>query len=145
MSRRAAMDARLRQAIARHGRFIFARSGGPGGQNVNAVSTQVEVRVPVDALPVPAAKRALIRQRLATRITQDGWIRVVSRRERHQRMNRERAIDTLVALLIDAMHEDPRRVATRPGAGVLARRRHEREKASARKRSRRAPHPADEA
>ena len=139
MSRRAAMDARLRQAIARHGRFIFARSGGPGGQNVNAVSTQVEVRVPVDALPVPAAKRALIRQRLATRITQDGWIRVVSRRERHQRMNRERAIDTLVALLIDAMHEDPRRVATTLSAGALKRRRASRERTSQRKQSRRRP------
>ena len=52
MSRTSVTEARLRQAIARDGRLIFAKSGGPGGQNVNAVSTQVEVRVPIEALPV---------------------------------------------------------------------------------------------
>lgn len=139
MTRQAALEARLRQAIARHGKFIFARSGGPGGQNVNAVSTQAEVRVPVDSLPVSTAKRALIRTRLATRITHDGWIRVVSRRERHQRMNRERAVDTLVALLLEAMKEDPRRVPSRPSKGAMARRRAMRERTSARKRDRRPP------
>ncbi len=139
MTRPATTDARLRQAIARHGRLIFAKSGGPGGQNVNAVSTQVEVRVPVDALPVGPQKRDLIRERLATRITSDGWIRVVSRKERHQRRNRERAIDTLIALLVEAMHEDPRRVASRPTASALRRRRTTREKTSAKKRARREP------
>ncbi len=139
MTRPAMTDARLRQAIARHGRLIFAKSGGPGGQNVNAVSTQVEVRVPVDALPVGPHKRDLIRERLATRITLDGWIRVVSRKERHQRRNRERAIDTLIALLLEAMHEDPRRVASRPTASALRRRRTMREKTSAKKRARREP------
>lgn len=139
MTRHAALEARLRQCIARNGKLIFARSGGPGGQNVNAVSTQVEVRVPVDALPVSDAKRALIRSRLATRITQDGWIRVVSRKERQQRLNRERAINTLIALLIDAMHEDARRIATVPGRGAMQRRRASRERASERKRSRRKP------
>ncbi len=137
MTRPATANARLRQAIARHGRLIFAKSGGPGGQNVNAVSTQVEVRVPVDALPVGPQKRDLIRERLATRITADGWIRVVSRKERHQRRNRERAIDTLIALLLEAMHEDPRRVASRPTASALRRRRTTREKTSAKKRARR--------
>ncbi len=137
MTRPATTDARLRQAIARHGRLIFAKSGGPGGQNVNAVSTQVEVRVPVEALPVGPQKRDLVRERLATRITSDGWIRVVSRKERHQRRNRERAIDTLIALLLEAMHEDPRRVASRPTASALRRRRTTREKTSAKKRARR--------
>ncbi len=137
MTRPATTDARLRQAIARHGRLIFAKSGGPGGQNVNAVSTQVEVRVPVEALPVGPQKRDLVRERLATRITLDGWIRVVSRKERHQRRNRERAIDTLIALLLEAMHEDPRRVASRPTASALRRRRTTREKTSAKKRARR--------
>ncbi len=137
MTRPATTDARLRQAIARHGRLIFAKSGGPGGQNVNAVSTQVEVRVPVDSLPVGPRKRDLVRERLATRITSDGWIRVVSRKERHQRRNRERAIDTLIALLLEAMHEDPRRVASRPTASALRRRRTTREKTSAKKRARR--------
>ncbi len=137
MTRPATTDARLRQAIARHGRLIFAKSGGPGGQNVNAVSTQVEVRVPVEALPVGPRKRDLVRERLATRITSDGWIRVVSRKERHQRRNRERAIDTLIALLLEAMHEDPRRVASRPTASALRRRRTTREKTSAKKRARR--------
>ena len=137
MSRQSVTEARLRQAIARDGRLIFAKSGGPGGQNVNAVSTQVEVRVPIGALPVAPRKRDLIRQRLATRVTADDWIRVVSRKERHQRRNRERAIDTLVALLLEAMQEDPKRIAARPTASTMRRRRTSREKTAAKKRTRR--------
>ncbi|MCX6409484.1 MAG: aminoacyl-tRNA hydrolase [Actinobacteria bacterium] len=144
MSGTAALEARLRQAIARHGKLLFAKSGGPGGQNVNAVSTQVEVRVLVESLPVGPRKRELIRTRLATRVTADGWVRVVSRRERHQRRNRERAIDTLVALLLEAMQEDPRRIASRPTASAMRRRRDSREKTAAKKRTRRQKPPLDD-
>lgn len=130
--------ARIRDAIERHGRVSFSRAGGPGGQNVNAVSTQVEVRMPVGRIPVGSRQRDLIRSRLATRVTGDDCLRVVARRERHQARNRARAIDRMVELVLGAIREDPRRVATRPGTGARARQRADRERLSARKRERRA-------
>ena len=132
-------EARVREAIERHGRVSFSRAGGPGGQNVNAVSTQVEVRMPVARIPVSARQRDLIRQRLATRLTAGDCLRVAARRERHQARNRALAVDRLVELIIDATTEDPRRVATRPGAGVRRRRRTERERLSGKKKARRRP------
>ncbi len=135
--------ARIRDAIERHGRVSFARAGGPGGQNVNAVSTQVQVRMPVARIPVSTRQRDLVRSGLASRITADDCLRVASRKERHQARNRVAAIDRMVELILQAIAEDPRRVATRPGAGVRARRRRERERMSARKRERRARPEAD--
>lgn len=136
-------QARLRDAIERHGRVSFSRAGGPGGQNVNALSTQVEVRMPIARIPVGTRQRDLIRARLATRVTADDALRVTARRERHQARNRARAIDRMVELILDAVAEDPRRRATRPGSAVQRRRREQREKQSRTKADRRRPPDAD--
>ena len=136
-------QARIRDAIQRHGRVAFSRAGGPGGQNVNAVSTQVEVRMPIARIPVSTRQRDLIRARLATRVTADDALRVTARRERHQARNRARAIDRMVELILDAIAEDPPRRATRPGTGVQRRRREQREKQSRKKAQRRRPPDAD--
>lgn len=136
-------QARIRDAVERHGRVSFSRAGGPGGQNVNAVSTQVEVRMPIARIPVGTRQRDLIRARLATRVTADDALRVAARRERHQARNRARAIDRMVELILEAIAEDPRRRATRPGTGVQRRRREQREKQSRKKAERRRPPDAD--
>lgn len=136
-------QARIRDAVERHGRVSFSRAGGPGGQNVNAVSTQVEVRMPIARIPVGTRQRDLIRARLATRVTADDALRVTARRERHQARNRARAIDRMVELILEAIAEDPRRRATRPGTGVQRRRREQREKQSRKKAERRRPPDAD--
>lgn len=136
-------QARIRDAVERHGRVSFSRAGGPGGQNVNAVSTQVEVRMPIARIPVGTRQRDLIRARLATRVTADDALRVTARRERHQARNRARAIDRMVELILQAIAEDPRRRATRPGTGVQRRRREQREKQSRKKAERRRPPDAD--
>lgn len=140
---RPGMAARLRDAIEHHGRVTFSRAGGPGGQNVNAVSTQVEVRMPIARIPVGTRQRDLIRTRLSTRVTADDALRVTARRERHQARNRARAIDRMVELILEAIAEDPRRRATRPGAGVQRRRREQREKLSRKKAERRRPPDGD--
>ncbi len=134
-----ASAARIREAVERHARVSFSRSGGPGGQNVNAVSTQVEVRMPIGRIPVGSRARDLIRSRLATRVTSADELRVTARRERHQARNRALAVDRMVELIIEATTEDPRRVPTRPGSGVRSRRRAEREKLSGKKKARRPP------
>lgn len=137
MTRGPAAEARVREAVERHGRVSFSRAGGPGGQNVNSVSTRVEVRMPIASIPVGDRQRTLIRERLATRVTVDDCLRVTARRERYQVQNRRRAVDRLVELIVGAIREDPRRVTSQPGAGVQMRRREARERLSRRKASRR--------
>lgn len=138
-----ASPARIREAVERHGRVSFSRSGGPGGQNVNAVSTQVEVRMPVGRIPVGTRGRDLIRQRLTTRVTAADELRVTARRERHQARNRALAVERMVELIREAVTVDARRVPSRPSAAARARQRHARDRHASKKRARRRPSDED--
>ncbi len=135
--------ARIRDAIERHGRVAFSRAGGPGGQNVNAVSTQVEVRMPVGRIPVGTRGRDLIRQSLATRVTAADELRVTARRERHQARNRALAVERMVELILEAVTVDARRIPSRPSAAARARQRHARDRHASKKRARRRPSDED--
>ena len=95
--------------------FAASRSGGPGGQNVNKVATKVTLTFAVASSPsLTDEQRVRILARLATRISKDGVLRVVSQRHRTQGANRAAALERFVALLAAALAVEPDRVPTRP-------------------------------
>jgi len=85
-------------------RFSVSRSGGPGGQHVNKVSTRVTLFFDVAGSPslIPAQKHR-IRERLATRVNKEGVLRVVCGRNRSQAANRREAVDRFAELLRQAL------------------------------------------
>ncbi|HYR28665.1 MAG TPA: alternative ribosome rescue aminoacyl-tRNA hydrolase ArfB [Thermoanaerobaculia bacterium] len=113
-----------------------SRSGGPGGQHVNKVETRVTIEVAVEALPLPEEKKALVRERLSTRINKEGLLRVTSQASRSQIENRDRALIKLEELLNEALVEQKKRKKTRATRASKEKRLDEKKKRSETKRLR---------
>lgn len=101
----------------------FVRSSGPGGQNVNKVSTAVQLRFDVGSSPsLPGDVRVRLIRMAGRRITQDGILIIEARRCRTQERNREDAIERLVELIRGAAEKPKPRKKTRPSLASKERR-----------------------
>jgi ribosome-associated protein len=124
--------------------FRASRAGGPGGQHVNTSSTRVELRWDAaGSQSLTAAQRALVRERLGPRLTDDGLLRIVAGTTRSQAQNKEETIARFQALLARALTPVKRRKPTRPPRAAKVRRLTQKRQQSERKARRRPPH-ADE-
>jgi ribosome-associated protein len=94
--------------------FRATRAGGPGGQHVNTSSTRVELWWHLESSPaLDGAQRRLLRERLATRIDGEGWLRLVEAGSRSQLRNREAVTERFLELLSKALKPVKRRKPTR--------------------------------
>jgi ribosome-associated protein len=101
----------------------FARSGGPGGQNVQKVSSKVLVRwKPGDSPSLPSDVKARLLAQQRHRLTNEGELLVTSQRTRDQGRNVEDCLDKLRELIVRALRPPKPRKATRPTRGSRERR-----------------------
>jgi ribosome-associated protein len=103
--------------------FSASRSSGPGGQNVNKVSTKVELRfdVPHSTLLTDEEKDTLL-NRLQKKISSEGFLIIVSQSERSQLKNKEKTIEKFYALIKNSLTPKKKRKPIRPSVAAKEKR-----------------------
>jgi ribosome-associated protein len=122
--------------------FTASRSGGPGGQNVNKVSSRVTLTFNVrESRSLSDDQRSRVSEKLRARINKDGVLRIISQRTRSQDLNREDAGQRFAELLRDALTIEKSRIKTRAPSAAREQRLQEKKKRTVVKqfRTRRVP------
>ena len=120
-------------------RFTFARSSGPGGQNVNKLNTKALLRWRVmESASLPEAVRRRLLAKYGRRLTSDGEFQIVSQRFRDAGRNVADCLEKLRQMLSEAAVAPRRRKPTRPTRGSVERRLEQKRQTSRRKQQRKA-------
>jgi ribosome-associated protein len=119
--------------------WSFARSGGPGGQNVNKVASKAVLRWKAanSATPIPPAAHARMRATFPSRFTTEGDAVIQSQKYRDQERNKEDCLLKLAEMVRAALVEPTVRKVTKPSKGAKKRRLADKRRTSAKKQSRR--------
>ncbi len=101
--------------------YKASRSGGKGGQNVNKVSSKVELLFSVvNSTLFTDEEKELLNNKLQSRFNKDGLVQVICDEERSQYLNKEKALERLFLLLIRALHKPKIRKATKVSKAAKA-------------------------
>jgi len=120
--------------------FTTSRSNGPGGQNVNKVNSKVTLKLDVaNSTLLNDDQKALIKRKLATRMTKDGVLILTAQDSRSQLQNKEEVVEKLDQLLILAFTPRKARKATKPGKAATQKRINQKKQHSQKKQWRQKP------
>jgi ribosome-associated protein len=120
--------------------WTYARSGGPGGQNVNKVASKAVLRWNIaECMSVPEEVKIRLALQQKRFFTQDGSLIIMSQRYRDQERNRDDCLEKLRAIILQALEVPKARKKTRPSRGAKRRRLHEKKRRSDVKQQRRRP------
>ncbi len=112
-----------KDALLKEISFKTSRSGGKGGQNINKVSSKVELNINIKSSVVfTEEQKIILSDKLSNRINSEGVLQVVTEEDRSQLRNKEKSIEKLIMLLSNALHKDKVRKPTKPGKSVIEKR-----------------------
>lgn len=121
--------------------YKTSRSGGKGGQNVNKVSSKVELLFNINGSELfTEDEKVLLSEKLQNRLNKDGFVQVICDEERSQYLNKEKAIERLVLLLTRALQKPKVRKPTKVSKAVKTARLDNKKKHSVKKENRRINH-----